>query len=86
MPRSAQQHAAPAAVLQRLPQLFPRRIKLRRGLGVAKLIQPRKLQQNVQAANKRPRSGLCFRTHSTFEVLMFRRFHVSTLERSDALS
>ena len=60
----AQQHPAPAAVLQRLPQLLPSRVKLRRGLGVAKLIQARKLQENVQTADKRARSGLCFRTHS----------------------
>jgi hypothetical protein len=64
VPRSAQKHAAPAAVLQRLPQLLPRRLKLRRGLGVAELVQPRKLQQNIQAANKRPRAAaLCFRIH-----------------------
>src|SRR6516162_5446817 len=60
----AQQHAAPAAVPQRLPQFLPSRVKLRRGLGVAKLIQPRKLKENVQTADKRARSGLCFRTHS----------------------
>jgi hypothetical protein len=60
----AQQHAAPAAVLQRLPQFLPSRVKLRRGLGMTKLIQPRELQENVQTADKRTRSGLCFRTHS----------------------
>jgi len=68
--RSAQQHAAPAAVLQRLPQLSPRRVKLRRGLRVAKLVQPRKFQQNVQAANKRPRPGLCLRTHLSSGLLL----------------
>jgi hypothetical protein len=63
VPRSAQQHPAPAAVLQCLPQLLPRRVELRRGLRVAKFVQPRILQQNVQAADKCPRPALHFRTH-----------------------
>jgi len=62
--RSAQQHAAPAAILQRLAQLPPRRFKLRRGLRMAKLIQPREFQQNVQAADKCPRPALYFRIHA----------------------
>ena len=64
MPGRTEQHAAPSAVLQRLAQFLPSRVKLRRGLGVAKLIQPRKLQQNVQTADKRARSGLRFTAHS----------------------
>ena len=86
--RSAQQHAASGTVLQRLPQLLPRRIKLRGRLGVAKLVQPRKLQQNVQAANKRPRSALYFRTHAPLDVLQFRSYplNVSTFPRFRALT
>src|SRR5205807_10178732 len=33
-------------------------------LRMPELVQPREFQQNVQAANKRPRPALCFRTHS----------------------
>ncbi|PYT89047.1 MAG: hypothetical protein DMG36_23105 [Acidobacteria bacterium] len=62
--RSAQQHAASAAILKRLAQLPPRRFKLRRGLRMAKLIEPRKLQQNVQAADECPRPAWYFRTHA----------------------
>lgn len=64
--RSTQQHAATAAVFQRLAQLFPRRIKLLRRLHMAKLVEARKFQQNVQAANKRARSALCFRIHASW--------------------
>ena len=88
VPGRAQQHAAPAAVLERLPQFLPSRVKLRGGLRVAKLIQPGKLQENVQTADKRASSGLCFRSHSrVFPVptapfslsQVFQQEHKSTL-------
>jgi hypothetical protein len=62
--RSAQQHAAAAAVIQRVAQFFPRRFKLLRCFRVPKFVQPRKLQQNVQAADKRPRPASRFLTHN----------------------
>jgi hypothetical protein len=60
----AEQHAASAAVLQRVAQLFPRRFKLLRRLRVPELVQPREFQQNVQAADKRPRPASLFLNHS----------------------
>ena len=69
-PRSAQQHTAPAAVLQRVAQFFPRGFKLLRSLCVAKLIQPRKFQKNVQAADKRPRPASCFSTHPRWPAIL----------------
>jgi hypothetical protein len=62
--RSAQQHTTPAAVIQRVAQFVPRRFELVRRSNVAKLIQPRELQQDVQAADKRPRPASRFRTHT----------------------
>jgi hypothetical protein len=53
--RSAQQKSASAAVIQRAAQLLPRCFELRRRAHVPELIQARELQQNVQAADKRPR-------------------------------
>src|SRR2546426_200064 len=49
--RSAQQHTAAAAVIQRPAQFFPRSFELLRRLRVAELVQPRELQKNVQAAD-----------------------------------
>src|SRR2546425_1017373 len=63
--RSAQQHTAAAAVIQRPAQFFPRGFELLRRLHVAELVQPRELQKNVQAADKRPRPASRFRTHSS---------------------
>jgi len=63
--RSAQQHTAAAAVIQRPAQFFPRGFELLRRLRVAELVQPRELQKNVQAADKRPRPASRFRTHGS---------------------
>src|SRR6266850_1331355 len=62
--RSAEQHAAPAAVIQRPAQLLPRRLKLLRRFRVPKLVQPREFQQNVEAADKRPRPASYLGTHN----------------------
>lgn len=61
--RSAQKHTTAAAVIQRVAQFMPRRFELCRRSHVSKFIQPCKLQQNVQAADKRPRPASLFRTH-----------------------
>src|SRR5882672_908708 len=72
--------ADPAAVIQRPAQFFPRRLKLLRRFRVPKLVQPREFQQNVEAADKRPRPASCLRrTHNSrwrFQPLLT---HLSTL-------
>src|SRR5713226_4955857 len=46
--RSAKEDAAPSALLKRTAQLFPRGLELGRRASVAKLIEPREFQQNIQ--------------------------------------
>jgi len=53
--RSSQQQPRISAVIQSKAQFLPGGLELRRGPHVSKFIQPRKLQQNVQAVNKRAR-------------------------------
>jgi hypothetical protein len=62
--RSAEKHAAPPAILQRLAQFLPCGFKLLRRFHVAELVQPRKFQQNVEAADKGSRPALRVRTHA----------------------
>ncbi len=62
--RGAQKHTAAAAVIQRVAQFFPRRFKLLHRLHVSKLVKTRELQQNVQAADKRPRPASLFLEHN----------------------
>ncbi len=62
--RRTQKHTAAAAVVQRVAQFFPRCFELCRRPHVPEFIQPRELQQNVQAADKRPRPASLFRTHN----------------------
>lgn len=79
-PGSAQQHPASAAVFQCLAQFLPCGFKLLRRFHVAKLVEPREFQQNVQAADKRPRSALYVRTHALRPgITPFRRILVSPL-------
>ena len=56
----AQQQAAPAAVIQRVAQLFPCSLKLLRRFGVSEFVQTRKFQQNIQAADERPRPATSY--------------------------
>src|SRR5205814_8799379 len=62
--RRSQQHTAAAAVFQRIAQLLPGRFKLLPPFRVPKLVQTREFQQNVQAADKRPRPASLFLNHS----------------------
>ncbi len=62
--RCAQKDTAAAAVIQRVAQFFPRCFELCRRPHVPEFIQPRELQQNVQAADKRPRPASLFWTHN----------------------
>jgi hypothetical protein len=52
--RCAQQHAAPAAFIERAAQFLPRRFKLRGSAHVPKFVQAREFQQNVQASYEGP--------------------------------
>jgi hypothetical protein len=61
--RGAQQESRIAAFLQRGVQLFPRGFELRHRPHVPELVQARKLQQNVQAANKRAGRLSCISSH-----------------------
>jgi hypothetical protein len=62
--RRSQKHTTAAAVIQRAAQFFPRRFKLLHRLRVPKFVQTREFQQNVQAADKRPRPAPLFLNHS----------------------
>jgi len=62
--RRSKKHTATAAVIQRVAQFFPRRFKLLRRFRVPKFVQTREFQQNVQAADKRPRPASLFLEHS----------------------
>jgi len=62
--RRSKKHTTAAAVIQRAAQFFPRRFKLLHGLRVPKLVQTREFQQNIQAADKRPRPASLFLNHS----------------------
>jgi hypothetical protein len=61
--RSAEQQPAFAAFFQRFVQFFPGCFKLRSCPHVTEFVQSRELQQNIQAANKLPRSRSCIGTH-----------------------
>jgi len=62
----AEQQAAAALSLKNGAQLVPRDFKLRSGARVAKLVQARELQQNIQAADKRAGCGcFCVRRHAS---------------------
>jgi hypothetical protein len=50
--RSPEQQPGVPAFVERNPQFFPGSLKLRRSSHVAKFVQARKLQQNVQGANE----------------------------------
>jgi hypothetical protein len=58
--RSPKQQPSVPAFIERSPQFFPCSLKLRGRSHVPKFVQARKLQQNVQGANKRSssRSGV----------------------------
>jgi hypothetical protein len=60
---SSQQQPRIPAFIQRRAQFFPRRFKLRHRPHVPEFIQPGKLQQNVQAANKRAGCLSCISSH-----------------------
>jgi hypothetical protein len=62
--RRSKKHATTAAVIQRAPQFFPCRFELLRRFRVAKLVQTREFQENIQAADKRPRPASLFLNHS----------------------
>jgi hypothetical protein len=62
--RRSQKNTTAAAVIQRAPQFFPCRFKLLRRFRVPKLVQAREFQQNVQAADKRPRPASLFLNHN----------------------
>ena len=62
--RRSKEHATAAAIVQRAAQFFPRRFKLLHRLRVPKLVQAREFQQNIQAADKRPRPASLFLNHS----------------------
>src|SRR4029077_17322014 len=53
--------------IQGLPQFLPGGLKLSRGPHVSKLIQARKLQQNVQASNEPACRRSSFLAHSSTE-------------------
>ena len=55
-----EQQAACALALQDRAQLIPGDLKLRRGSRVAKLVEPREFQQDIEAADKcARRSDFC---------------------------
>jgi len=60
----AEENAAAPALIKRSAQLFPRGLKLGGRASVAKLIEPRKLQQNIQAADKCPSRAARFALHT----------------------
>ena len=66
----SQQQASSTLSVQHGTQFVPRNFKLRRGARVAELIQPRELQQNIQAADKGPRcGGFSVRGHAPLAIL-----------------
>jgi hypothetical protein len=69
-PRSAEQQTRFAAIIQRRAQLFPRGFELPCGTHVSKFVEPRKLQQDVQAANKRPRRLSSIARHAVLYDLL----------------
>ena len=80
--RRTQKHTAAAAVVQRVAQFFPRCFELCRRPHVPEFIQPCKLQQNIQAADKCPRPASVLRTHNCWRrslPLLTLPFTVDTL-------
>src|SRR5258708_14814906 len=78
--RRAEQQSRFAALIQRRAQFFPGGLKLRSSAHVAKFVQPRELQQDVQTAHELPRRRSRISAH--WFPLADRRFE----NRSTALS
>jgi hypothetical protein len=69
VPVCAQQQAASALSLQHRSQFIPRDFELRRRPCVPEFIQPRELQQNIQAAHEGARRrGFGIRAHASLVV------------------
>jgi hypothetical protein len=61
---SAEENTATTAFIEGSAELFPRRFELGSGSHVSELIQTREFQQNVEAADKRPRAATGFNAHT----------------------
>jgi hypothetical protein len=68
----SQKHTASAAIIERVAKFSPRGFKLLRRLHVSELVQTRELQQNVQAADKRPRPASLFNHDCERRMLLLR--------------
>jgi len=65
----SQQQASSALSVQHGTQFVPRNFKLRGGACVAELIQPRELQQDIQAADEGARcGGFSVRGHASLAI------------------
>ena len=65
--RCAEQETCFAGFIKRGAKFFPRSFELSRGAHVAKLVETRKLQQDVEAANKLARGGSGINSHGLAE-------------------
>src|SRR5262249_35862306 len=76
--RSAEQQTGPAGLVERGAQFFPSGLELSRGAHVAEFVEPGKLQQDVEAANKLARGGSGVNGHGLAERVTRCRSQVAT--------